>query len=246
MGDLLCSPLDYFDFPCEAEKVCCTSAYRSHIDKTTLVIYGGGGLIHLPAPDYNNGVMGYLDELCEIDAPKVSWGVGHNIHGTQKIEYPQNFIDSFVLHGVRDFRQNDLPWVPCASCMHHAFDRPYEIKRDIVATGHGLDRYPTIERIETKIDVCKATPEEVIRAIGESELVVTNAYHSAYWALLLQRRVVVFHPLSSKFYGLPQWAVLAAPSTWTGAAEFTAWSPGFLETCRKKNQMHYEKILEMT
>ncbi len=43
--------------------------------------------------------------------------------------------------------------------------------------------------------------ESVIQFLASAEIVVTNTYHGAYWATLLNRKVIVIAPFSNKFMG---------------------------------------------
>ena len=220
IGDAICSPLDYFGFPCEVKKVAADDYDPAEL-KDKFIIYGGGGLIHLPSPDYNHGVMQYLEEICDLSPWLVSWGVGHNVHGADKIEYPESFVNRFKMHGVRDYGQS-LNWVPCASCMNKLFHNRYEIKHDRVAVGHGEfpGDVPSMNHVG-------ADPEILIPFIASGEFVYTNSYHGAYWAMLLGRRVHLIEPRSSKFYGLPM-----------GGKKLLA-------KCRKANRDYHKKVLKL-
>lgn len=243
VGDLATSPLDYFSFPIEAQKVSAKNYDPAEL-KNKFIIYGGGGLIHLPSPDYANGRMGYLEELCELSPWLVSWGIGHNIHHSKEIKYPDYFIKAFRLHGVRDMRQT-LPWVPCASCMSKLFNRSkYNVKEEIVITGHNLERYPQVKDFPQH-GHDKGTVEEAIKFIASSKTVVTNAYHAAYWGMLLGKKVIVFNPASTRYYGLPEEVQLATPDTWKEKLSIAKSNKGFLKKCRDKNKQHHKKVLEL-
>lgn len=240
VGETMVSPLDYFRFPIPSEKLCVT-AYDPDEIRGQLIIHGGGGLIHLPAPDYNNGVMDYLEEICNLGPWLVSWGVGHNIHESKVIEYPESFVKKFILHGVRDFNQNILPTVPCASCMSPLLHHNYKTKQPVVVAGHDVedmaDGYPSIPFNKG------ATAKEAIEFIASAETVVTNSYHGAYWGYLLNRKVVVFDPMSTKFYGLPDGIVLSSKDKWQADMAKAKPNKGFLNACRKTNREYYKKVL---
>jgi len=238
-GDKLASPLDYFKFPIETEKM---DVSVGNVEKTRgqFIIYGGGGLIHLPAPNYNNGVMQYLEDICNFSPWLVSWGVGHNIHHSKEIEYPESFVKKFRLHGVRD-RQPNLPWVPCVSCMSKLFHHNYKVEHNVVVAGHNLPRLDGLPTVE----LSKTPPKEVIEIIASGDTVVTNSYHGAYWGLLLNRKVVVFNPMSSKFYGLPEQVQLATPDTWKQSVSKAMPYKGFLALCRNVNKAYHKKVLTL-
>jgi hypothetical protein len=219
IGDVMCSPLDYFDFPCEVKKVA-VDDYNPRELKGKFIIYGGGGLIHLPSPDYNNGVMQYLEELCDLSPWLVSWGVGHNIHGLQQFAYPESFVKKFRLHGVRDVGTG-LSWVPCASCMSKLFGRKRVAKTDAVFVGHGdfMD-LPVMNHVD-------AEPDKLIAFIGSAKTIHTNSYHGAYWGMLLNKKVVLHDQKSSKFFAMPKPV------------------KGLLAKCRKANRDHHKKVLKL-
>jgi exopolysaccharide biosynthesis predicted pyruvyltransferase EpsI len=84
--------------------------------------------------------------------------------------------------------------------MHEIFDKRFDIKNKVVIYEHknfalkGID--DSLPRIKN------GSPfEDIISFLGSAELVVTNSYHGAYWATLLNRKVVVLQPFSSKFFG---------------------------------------------
>jgi hypothetical protein len=249
-GETLVSPFDYFDFPVETVKLNLGSNdfdYESLEGK--FIVYGGGGAIHIPSEDYNDGIFKGVEIISDLSPWLVAWGVGHNIHGSTKIKYPESFLTKFRLIGVRDIGQvgvlkdgqhHNLPWVPCVSCMDELFHHKYEIKHSIVATGHFLDSYnlgvPSIEHVGTPA-------EEVIPFIASGETVLTNSYHGAYWGLLLNRKVIVFNPMSSKFYGLPPQIVLATPGTWEDAKPTN--NDQFLPLCRSVNEAYHKQVLNL-
>lgn len=240
VGEGPSSPLDYFKFPIPSEKMDAASYDPSEI-RGQLVIYGGGGLIHLPAPDYFGGVMQYLEELCDLSPWLISWGVGHNIHRSKVIEYPQPFVKKFVLHGVRDFNQKILPVVPCASCMSTLIHHNYNASRAAVVVGHKPGQINSgLPEMEFGHGV---SAKEAIEFVASAETVVTNSYHGAYWGYLLNRKVVVFDPMSTKFYGMPDGIVLSSKDKWQEDMRKAKPSKGFLNTCRKANRDYHKKVL---
>jgi len=215
----MCSPLDYFDFPCEVKKVA-VDDYNPAELRGKFIIYGGGGLIHLPSPEYNHGIMHDLEDLCELSPRLVSWGVGHNIHGLKKFRYPDSFVQKFRLHGVRDVG-TELPWVPCVSCMSQFFDRKSAVLFDEIFVGHGeFMGVPGMNH--SGVD-----PNELIAFIASANTVHTNSYHGAYWGMLLNKKVIVHDKKSSKFFAMP------SPSK------------GLLDECRHINRDYHRKVLAL-
>ncbi len=94
--------------------------------------------------------------------------------------------------------------VPCASCMHPAFDLALDI-----APEHDVVRYSAARRVEVHepTDAPHMTNEdgsieEAVRFIASGRKIVTSSYHGAYWAQLLGREVELVS-WGSKFEYLP-------------------------------------------
>lgn len=229
VGDRYCAPSLYFDFPVEVDK-------KTGVDPDyDFIIFGGGGHIHLPSPDYNDGKFGHLEAILPFAKKIIMWGVGHNVHGTTDIEYP-DYMDDFLLTGYRDYQRKD--WVPCPSCMHKVFDKKYKIedefrkfhKKNLSISGD----HPSMQ------DDGDLIIEEVVSFLGGAETILTNSYHGAFWGLLLGRKVIIGDTYSSKFFGL----LKTAEKTRGGGLSFE--SPvKYLEKCRKSNELFYKKVLEI-
>jgi hypothetical protein len=179
------------------------------------VILGGGGLL---APRFQAIVSALYSQIVQpTGGTIVAWGVGqqsYKLRGQQqgichtdpevvkRIEqFPyDNYVKDWNLIGVRDSGYNiGLEWVPCASCMHPAFDRNRSIEREFVVYSHAkyrlsLPGIPELSHTERSLD-------KVLDFLGSSETVITSSFHGAYWATLLGRKVLAF-PFTSKFLTL--------------------------------------------
>lgn len=153
------------------------------------IIFGGGGLLH--------------ERLLEamsvfVAAKRVAWGCGVNKHGFRKVIHPK-FLDYYNLVGLRDF---DNPWqyVPCASCLHPAFDL---VKR-VPQVGFGIyehyDHPIPIQGPRLNNRGRKDEFADVITWLSCCEMVVTNSYHGAYWSMLLGVTVLLWKPFSNRFH----------------------------------------------
>jgi len=240
VGDFHVSPADYFDFPMAVNKLCVHNSFDVDLGDS-FIIFGGGGLVHSGAVGQP---MEYLERICKFSPHMVTWGMGHNIHGSDKIEYPDYFIDAFVSHGVRDYKQKVLPWVPCVSCMDIAFSRKYKVKRKYSVTGHGLDRFPSLSNL-AKMEHMGADFEECIEFLGTGEYVITNAYHGAYWGAILGKKVIVFDPMSSKFYSMFDNIILATPDTWKDRVDEAEPDKTLLRKCRKRSQQYFNTVSKL-
>lgn len=227
IGDDVCAPLLYFDLGIE-QILYDNRKWRDIIEdvKDNLVILGGGGLFHIPNKDYNNGRFANIEEQLEKLPNLILWGTGHNIHGETKITYP-SYMNKFLLKGIRD-RHTSYRWVPCASCMSPLFDKQYKATNKKVNYCHIFTNLTQHNNELAGLPIkfcCDTSFEEAVEFLASAETIYTNSYHGAYWGLLLNKKVIVFEPYSSKFSGLPNFV------------EFN-----YLELCRRTNVLFYNDV----
>lgn len=246
IGESVGSPLDYFSFPLPTEKIDVRYFREREEDlRSGFIILGGGGLIHLPSPEYNNGIIGYLEEICDLSPWMVSWGVGHNIHDSTEISYPDYFVKKFKLHGIRDMRQS-LRWVPCVSCMDKLFHHRHKKIRGLAITTHVDFSLSNEEDLPIMYHSTEqVTKEDLIRFIAGTDTIITNSYHGAYWGALLNRKVVVVDPFSTRFYGLPESVKLSSQQSWKAGAKTAKVNKGFLKQCRDANTKYHKDVLKL-
>lgn len=197
-GDFWSSPLHYFDFK---NGIHLDIKDINEFDLNDDVIIGGGGLLGRISWD------GKLKSLTENNNC-ILWGAGQNLYGKKKkgdmigvkvdSKLP-DYVSNFSKVGLRDYNLG-YDWVPCASCMHKAFDKGLKItpNKDTLGIEHNKIKlrsnlYPTISHEIKPNDL-----EEFILKISEYRNIITNTYHGAYWAHLLGKRVII-QPWSSKF-----------------------------------------------
>lgn len=271
VGDLLSSPLRYFEFPgftAEAAHILTTEA-ESLTDIP--VILGGGGLLF----------ERFLPQISAIQAAKgrskrILWGVGQQSYNLSQIhQYRQFDYRPYTAHSdLVGLRDNDVPWpwVPCVSCMHPAFDRPRTPQHEVVVFSHQkfqikFPGIPHLTHTETEFD-------KVLDFLGSGETILTSSFHGAYWGTLLGRKVLAF-PFSSKFaslrhaptlYPLNTWSntrwrlgfrgrtlyelkytnrYRCATSGWQGLLPQLQTYPDSLAECRTVNQRFYHQVMEM-
>ncbi|AFY34108.1 hypothetical protein [Calothrix sp. PCC 7507] len=196
IGDLFSAPTLYFDFPGYSVERADIRTIKEEDIKGKHIIVGGGGLIF----------SRFLDNFSKLIEAKqqtklIAWGIGQQIYGSYKLDDIHSFDYSqytkgFDLVGIRDINYRDN-WVPCASCMHTAFDKKRNIKHEFVVFSHKkfqikIDGFPTMTNDNQDI-------EEILDFLGSGETILTSSYHGAYWGTLLGRKVLSF-PFSSKFY----------------------------------------------
>ncbi len=193
-----------------------------------------------------------VDVLNKIDrsvGPRILWGAGHNSRDitadSYSIDYPP-YLDKFHLIGIRDWG-TEFRWVPCASCMHPAFDKEYEIKNEFVWFEHkkrlidtkSLDVIPSPRMLNTGQNI-----DQIIEFLGSANTVITNSYHGVYWATLLGRRVVCI-PWSSKFNMFKHPPTMAADKNWHEKIGEAKSYPNALEECRNANIEFHKDVLDL-
>lgn len=151
----------------------------------------------------------YTSKIEDAKVPKFIWGAGHNIKDWKPdtkdaiVKYPK-FLGNFDHVGIRDdVPTNDYPWTPCASCMHPALQKKYEIKNEMIWFEHKKQLIKGVEFGPNPIPRfvnSGGNIEQTIELLGSAETIITNSYHGAYWGILLGKRVYVVAPWSSKFY----------------------------------------------
>lgn len=190
-----------------------------------------------------------LSDLDKTIGPRILWGAGHNSRDINEdsysVNYP-NYLNKFHLVGVRDW-DTDYRWVPCASCMHSAFDKEYEVKNEIVwfehkkklIEGKYLDTIPAPRMVNTGQNM-----EQIIEFLGSAETVITNSYHGVYWATLLKKKVVCV-PWGSKFSMFKHAPTIASEKNWQDKIDKASVYPNALEECRNANKEFYEDVLKL-
>jgi hypothetical protein len=173
------------------------------------------------------------------------WGAGHNaktnkFKENKQLLYP-DFLREYDLVGIRDWGQG-YNWVPCASCMHPAFDEEYEITNDVIWFEHkkqlikdfGTDPIPRLVNSGNNI-------AQTIALLGSAKTIVTNSYHGAYWGTLLGRKVVLVEPWSTKFrYFKHMPRIVSEGEDWSEYNIPTY--PNALEECRTATLEYWEAI----
>ena len=192
-----------------------------------------------------------LSKLDKTIGPRILWGAGINSRDKEcdaySIEYP-DYLNSFHLVGIRDWN-TDYRWVPCASCMHSAFDNEYEIKNEFVWFEHKkrlidtkyFDILPSPRLLNTGQNI-----EQIIEFLGSAETVITNSYHGVYWATLLNRKVVCV-PWGNKFNMFKHPPIMANEKNWCEKINEAKSYPDALTECREANLNFYietQKLIE--
>lgn len=245
IGDLVCSPLDYFRFPNLCHKWHIYDAWP--MLKGVRVVLGGGGI----GGDYHTDVL-IRRVLSRHPGPCALWGAGTNRGLT--LERFAESVSKLSIVGIRDWEPEcKVQWVPCASCMDTAFDERYDVSNEVVVYEHalcpveadGIPRMDNYIRGKTKL---KDRFRECIRFLASGETVVTSSYHGAYWATLLGKKVVCVPPGNEhgiRFKYLRHKPVLTQRGMdWREAHKKAARYEGALPECRRANEQFYGRVME--
>lgn len=237
-GELLCNPYDYFlEF---SEKYLCMqhdirTLKHSEIHKEDWVILGGGGLFEV-REDFQKTINFILQKTYKV----ISWGCGHNQHNDHDEILTKINYSRFLYLATRDFCFNsNEEYCPCVSCMNPMLDIKFQEKNKIGIIEH-LD-YPITEFEFPKIKN-SASPRNIMQFIAESEYILTNSYHAIYWSTLMNKKVILYKPFSTKFDFLKD-----KPVIYNGNLEDSMKKsknyPDALKTARNINEKFSKKIL---
>jgi hypothetical protein len=199
---------------------------------------------------YQELVSETLNHIEPVTSPRFIWGAGHNGEGDvdfRKIRWPKAFA-SYKLIGIRDYHEQlRFPWVPCASCMHPAFDKTYTIKNDVIWFEHkkqmikdfGQDPIPRFVNSGSNI-------EQTIELLGSANTILTNSYHGAYWGILLKKKVIVVGGAwSSKFKWFKHPPILLEKKEdWKDQVDNVPVYKDALEECRTATKNYWKLIQE--
>jgi hypothetical protein len=197
---------------------------------------------------FNSLIEDTLENLKPVDKSRFIWGAGHNGSGEtvfEKIKWPKA-LSKYKLVGLRDYHNSSrFQWVPCASCMHPAFDRKYTVKNDVIWFEHkkqmikdfGQDPIPRFVNTGNNID-------QTIELLGSANIILTNSYHGAYWGVLLGKKVIIVGGAwSSKFKFMKHAPIiLDKREDWKDFRETAPVWENSLEECREANKNYWKQI----
>ncbi|MEA5565345.1 polysaccharide pyruvyl transferase family protein [Anabaena sp. UHCC 0399] len=263
VGDIMSSPLLYFNFPQETKTIDIMDLDNPETLNNDIII-GGGGLV---ARDFFSEKMNYIAD--HKKGKLISWGIGHNSYEDLggNLKYP-NYMSKFDLHGIRDYNQG-FNYLPCVSCMSQLFDKKYDVKHEFVIYQHANPQWKIppnprnfpvmvnnklnnkqglVEKISnllfTPIDDFQLSFSKIIKFLGEADTILTNTYHGMYWGILLNKKVLAF-PFSTKFYTLKYKVPFCEPNNWQEKLQYVQTYPEALEECRNANQLYYQEVLKL-
>lgn len=192
-GDMVSSCDNYYNFPgYNIIKHDIYSPDFSRIKSEDPVILSGGGLLNcLEIWNIN------INKLLEISNCVIGWGIGLNKHINTELNTVINY-DKFKLLGIRDYNvklSENTEYVPCSSCKLPFLKENYTIKRKIGACEHHEKKINLpFDKINNELEI-----SEIIKFIGETDIVLSNTYHCIYFSLLMNKKAILYKSFSEKF-----------------------------------------------
>jgi len=247
VGDLKCTPFDYFTLRGESACRDFWSTVNAGEDGFDNIVVGGGVFA-------NNYIrMPIYYERLQPRRHLILWGAGIDAPQTPRV--PKDFIDRCALVGSRDYAGASLDgekvvFCPCASAMNSAFDisRPPPIHETVCYLHHNrplnppdaFRGYPVMNNYSDFTDALKF--------LASGKVVITNSYHGLYWATLLGRKVICL-VMGAKFAHF-KWAPMYVPldgfrDALDNAGKIPAY-PDALAECRSLNLAFYERVLALS
>lgn len=233
-GDMCCMPYLYFkeffnDYRVQIHTL--KDVQFSAIHAQDIVILGGGGIFEC-LDDFQWTINRLLDVCDNV----IAWSCGHNNHKDRCMRFDIDY-SKFKLLSVRDFDYDNQRYVPDVSCFIPDLTKEYPIKRRIGILEH--QDFPinlSGEKINHKLG-----KTAVLDFIGSSEIIVTNTWHGAYWAMLMNKKVVLYEPYSNKFDNFKYPLVVYSGDLELDIANSVSY-PDFIQECRELNLGFLEDV----
>jgi len=189
LGDLNCSPQQYFPQFKDCQRIDVMEV--DNLPRGQAVIVGGGGLFMLHTQHH-------FARWSEA-RPVIVWGAGLNYPSNASYEYELvKSLRQCAIVGIRNHAfaiKHNFDYVPCASCLHPAFDPvPGEQRGHKVLFYEHHDRRFARPNWPWKAHNMEPDLDVVLDKFRKSEYVITNSFHGAYWGLCMQRRTMLWKP----------------------------------------------------
>lgn len=186
IGDLLCTPDNYFDIQSD--------------DDITII---GGGVWN-------------IEKLSrEVSANKtVVWAAGRSVRYPSKASKIHSL--NFIEYGIRDILDlsDSKQFLPCVSCLNDDIISDPISDKTLVFTNANNVVSPSVQSKNNDFvyltNAC--TLDQFLKAWSVCDKVITNSYHGIYWSLLSGREVSPYG-YSSKFTNVTAMFNIEFPST---------------------------------
>lgn len=187
-GDTWSSPVHYLGDKWEGITLDVDTVHNLEDRQFDNVFIGGGALFTIK--NYMNNINETLKTIKFKNL--IVWGTGRGL----AYNYP--FLDQTPnLIGFRewepDYFSNIIDWVPCASVMHPLIKKYREVNhiKDFLVIDHWKREQIIFPAEHARITNKPQNIESMLEAISKYKWVLTTSYHAAYWATLLNKRVIV-------------------------------------------------------
>lgn len=243
-GDRIVSPINfYWDFfkKYNLKRHDIRFIDYASIAPTDVVILGGGGLLN-----YSECLNRAINRLLDTKSTVIAWAPGFNTHS----EYDGTFsteIDfkRFCMVAVRDFSNSyGLEYLPDVTCKLPTLKEKYALRRKYGVVSH--KDYP-LNSVNMFSTITNSSPvEDIIRFIGESEIVLSNSFHVIYWALLMGKKTVCVDPMSSRLFSYkykPAYYYSDGGNLSESVADAQQYN--IIDECIKANDSFFESVKEI-
>lgn len=244
LGDSVCCPADYFP---EFDSCRRANLWDSlePFQNSNLII-GGGGVIH-------GDLESKLSAIPVNGRKLIAWGIGHNQHfRTMRRLCSDDYFSlrNFSLVGCRDWNTCGASYiyVPCASCLHNEFSLQRSgPKFDYVIYEHRLHPIPIGTPLKMSNSQAKFSFASVLDFLSSGQTVITNTFHGAYWSMLLNRRVILWNPFSTRFHTFKHQPEICDETNWSQKVRSgpTNCNADYLADCRAANMAFFGKVKEV-
>lgn len=194
-GDMVSNCSEYYSF--DSYEIIKHDIYKPNftvIKKNDPIILSGGGLLNC-LDIWNRNI----NILLNLSNNVFGWGIGFNQHHNTSINTKLN-LTKFKILGLRDYKPSldkNVRYVPCSSCNLPQLKYSYNIKRNIGVVEHHHNKIKLKEKYDKINNEMAIT--DLIRFIGESNIIITNTYHALYFSALLKKKCILFNCFSEKF-----------------------------------------------
>lgn len=248
VGDWWCPPFKYFPFrPAKATDII---NENFKCDKNDILILGGGGI-------GNKFFNPHLERIKRLNYSKtILWGAGvdnivdkTNILQEKTYDLYGDYFDFIDEVGIRVFsKDSKFKYIPCSSCMSNLFFKFRDIKptkqlgvfshkRVSINLNHQNDKNNFNDNSGNNL-------EEKLEFLSQYEFILTNTYHGAYWATLLQRKVIVI-PFKSGLFSFKYKPAYSYDGNLSdNLLDSCKIYEGVLEESRKLNLNYYKYLTE--
>lgn len=247
-GDWFSCPATYFPFRAHKISDIFFPSKEDIPEKDSVVIVGGGGLAKATFRKNLDALFNDRNDLS-----KVTWGIGFNTTETTGRLLPSNdinlygdYFSDFDIIGTREFGSPQHgTWVPCASCMHSAFDyfasRPKSSSIGVYSHKNrplsvDTSRLPSLTNWGNNL-------VEKLDFLSRYEYILTNTYHGAYWATLLGAKVLC-DPFKSSLHSFKHLPIMVNNAITADILNSTKTYPNALSECRVANVKFYHVLVD--